>query len=308
MGGYDVFKSELQNVNLWSKPVNLGYPINTPNDDIFYMEMSDGKTAYYSTNRESGIGGMDVYKVIYLGSEKEMFIGSLSNKILGVQDPVDNIYFEKPNLLDIDTRLLMRGFVTDSENKEPIKAKIELIDQETNASVAVAICNSTGNYKIRIPEAKKYGIDINAAGYLMFLDVLDLGESTYEEVIVRNFELDRVEVGAKVVLKNIYFETGKASLLPESYTTLNSVVRLLENNPTLRLEISGHTDNVGSMKYNLKLSNDRAKSCVQYMVQNGISEERLEYQGYAFKNPIAPNTSEEGRAQNRRVEFKILSK
>ncbi len=308
IGGYDIFRTKLQDVNLWSKPENLGYPINTPNDDIFYTEMEDGKTAYYATNRESGLGGVDIYKVIYLGSEKEMVIGGLYNNILGIQEPTDNIYFEKPKALEIDTRLLMRGFVTDSENKQPIKAKIELIDQDSNESVAVAICDSTGNYQLRIPEAKRYGVDINAAGYLMFLDVLDLTESTYSEVIVRNFELDRVEVGAKVVLKNIYFETGKATLLPESYATLNSVVRLLENNPTLRLEISGHTDNVGSEKFNLKLSNDRAKSCVNYLVQNGIADGRLEYAGYAFKFPIAPNNTAEGRAQNRRVEFKILSK
>jgi outer membrane protein OmpA-like peptidoglycan-associated protein len=308
IGGYDIFRTELQDVNLWSKPENLGYPINTPNDDIFYTEMDDGKAAYYATNRESGLGGVDIYKVIYLGSEKEMVIGDLYSNILGIQEPTDNIYFEKPKALEIDTRLLMRGFVTDSENKQPIKAKIELIDQDSNESVAVAICDSTGNYQLRIPEAKKYGVDINAAGYLMFLDVLDLTESTYSEVIVRNFELDRVEVGAKVVLKNIYFETGKATLLPESYATLNSVVRLLENNPTLRLEISGHTDNVGSEKFNLKLSNDRAKSCVNYLIQNGISNDRLEYTGYAFKFPIAPNNTAEGRAQNRRVEFKILSK
>jgi outer membrane protein OmpA-like peptidoglycan-associated protein len=308
MGGYDIFKSELQDVNLWSKPENLGYPVNTPNDDVFYRELGDGKTAYYATNRESGLGGMDIFKVIYLGSEKEMVVGSLYQDLIGILQPTDDIYFEKPKALDIDTRLLMRGFVTDSENKEPVKAKIELIDQESNESVAVAICDSTGNYQIRIPEAKKYGIDINAAGYLMFLDVLDLASSTYDEVIVRNFELERVEVGAKVILKNIYFETGKATLLPESFVTLNSVVRLLENNPTLRLEISGHTDNVGSEKFNMKLSNERAKSCVSYLIKNGIAESRLEYAGYAFKFPVAPNNTSEGRAQNRRVEFKILSK
>ncbi|MBN1117523.1 MAG: OmpA family protein [Bacteroidales bacterium] len=308
MGGYDVFKSELGNVNLWSKPVNLGYPVNTPNDDIFYSVMPDNKTAYYSTNRESGIGGMDIYKVIYLGSEKQMYVSYLEDPIKGIKDPVDDIYFEKSKLLDIDTRLLMRGFVTDSENQEPVKAKIELIDQETNESVAVAICDSTGNYSLRIPESKKYGVDINASGYLMFLDILDLTAATYDEVIVRNFELERVEVGAKVVLQNIYFETGKSNLLPESYATLHSVVRLLENNPTLRLEISGHTDNVGSAKSNLKLSNDRAKSCVDFIVQGGIAAERLEYKGYGYESPIAPNNTPEGRAQNRRVEFKILSK
>lgn len=308
IGGYDVFRSELQDVNLWSKPVNLGYPVNTPNDDVYYVEMDDGKTAYYSTNRESGIGGLDIYKIIYLGSEKQMYLDYINEPIVGILPPHDDIYFEEPQKLDIDTRLLMRGFITDSENKEPITAKFELIDQDTDQIIATAISDSTGNYSVYVPEAKQYGVDINASGYLMFLDVLDLSEATYDEVIVRNFELDRVEVGAKVILKNIYFETNKSALLPESYTTLNSVVKLMQNNPSLRLEISGHTDNVGSMKYNKKLSMERAKSCVDYLVQQGISESRLEYKGFGFQFNLFPNDSEENKAKNRRVEFKILSK
>lgn len=308
MGGYDVFRSELQDVNLWSKPVNMGYPVNTPNDDVYYHEMGDGKTAYYSTNRESSVGGLDIFKVIYLGAEKEMYLDYVNEPIVGILPPHKNIYFEEPKKLDIDTRLLMRGFITDSENKEPIKAKFELIDQDTDQTIATAISDSTGNYQVYVPEAKQYGVDINAAGYLMYLDVLDLSQATYDEVIVRNFELDRVEVGAKVILKNIYFETNKSALLPESYTTLNSVVKLMQNNPSLRLEISGHTDNVGSMKYNRKLSMERAKSCVDYLVQQGITQDRLEYKGFGFQFNLFPNDSDENKAKNRRVEFKILSK
>lgn len=308
IGGYDVFRSELQDVNLWSKPVNLGYPVNTPNDDVYYVEVEDGKIAYYSTNRESGVGGLDIYKVIYLGSEKQMYLDYVNEPIVGILPPHDDIYFEEPEKLDIDTRILMRGFITDSENKEPITAKFELIDQESDQTIATAISDSTGNYSVYVPVAKKYGVDINAAGYLMYLDVLDLSDATFDEVIIRNFELDRVEVGAKVILKNIYFETNKSALLPESFTTLNSVVKLMQNNPSLRLEISGHTDNVGSMKYNKKLSMERAKSCVDYLVQQGITQDRLEYKGFGFQFNLFPNDSDENKAKNRRVEFKILSK
>ncbi len=308
IGGYDVFRSELQDVNLWSKPVNLGYPVNTPNDDVYYVEIEDGKKAYYSTNRESGIGGLDIYKIIYLGSEKSMYLDYVNEPIVGVLPPHDNIYFEEPQKLNIDTRLLMRGFITDSENKEPITAKFELIDQESNQIIATAISDSTGNYSVYVPVAKQYGVDINAKGYLMYLDLLDLSKATYDEVIIRNFELDRVEVGAKVILKNIYFETNKSALLPESFTTLNSVVKLLQNNPSLRLEISGHTDNVGSAKYNNKLSLERAKSCVHYLEGQGITEDRLTAKGFGFQFNIAPNDTDENKAKNRRVEFKILSK
>jgi outer membrane protein OmpA-like peptidoglycan-associated protein len=123
-----------------------------------------------------------------------------------------------------------------------------------------------------------------------------------------DFLLEKVEVGAKVVLENIYFETGKATLIPDSYPQLNQIISFLENNETIRLELSGHTDNVGSMKLNTKLSEDRAKAVVDYMVSNGIAATRLESKGYAYTQPIAPNDTPDGREKNRRVEFKILSK
>jgi outer membrane protein OmpA-like peptidoglycan-associated protein/tetratricopeptide (TPR) repeat protein len=308
MGGYDVFKTRLEKVNLWSKPENLGYPINTPDDDVFYTELPDGKSAYYATNRESGIGGLDIYKIIYLGAQKDMYIDYLYEPIVGVLPPSDNIYFEKPQMLTVDSRLLMRGFITDSETNEPVKAKLELVDQQQNITVGVTISDSTGNYKIYLPEPKSYGIDIAAKGYLMHIDVLDLSKESSDQVIIRNFALDKVEVGAKVVLQNIYFETGKATLKEESFFSLDKVVKLLINNETLRIEIDGHTDNVGSDKANQKLSEERAASVVNYLISQGIYADRLTYKGYGESTPIAPNTTDEGKAQNRRVEFKILSK
>jgi flagellar motor protein MotB len=308
MGGYDVFQSSLSNVGLWSKPQNLGYPINTPNDDVFYVPTPDSKTAYYSSNRESGLGGMDIYKIIYLGVEKTMVSADVEDLIAGAKSPYDNIYFVPTPKLKVDTTILMRGFINDSENQKPIIAKIELIDRDNSKVVATGISDSTGNYSVRLPESKIYGVDIVAKGYLLYLDIVDLSQKTYDEVVVKNFLLDRVEVGAKVILKNIYFEFGKATLKPESFAMLNNVVKLMESNPTIRIEISGHTDNIGSLKENTKLSTDRAKAVVNYLVQKGISANRLEYKGYAFSQPIAPNNTEAGRAQNRRVEFKVLSK
>jgi outer membrane protein OmpA-like peptidoglycan-associated protein len=308
MGGYDVFQSTLSNVGLWSRPQNLGYPINTPNDDVFYVQSANGKTAYYSSNRESGLGGMDIYKIIYLGAEKEMISGEVEDLLAGAKAPYDNIYFVPLKKLIVDSTILMRGFINDSENQRPVIAKIELIDRERSQVVATAISDSTGNYSVKLPETKMYGVEIVAKGYLLYLDMVDLSQRTYDEVVVKNFLLDRVEVGAKVILKNIYFEFGKSTLKPESYTTLDNVVRLMQSNETIRIEISGHTDNIGSLKTNTKLSTDRAKAVVDYLVQKGIPASRLEYRGYAFNQPVAPNSTEEGRAQNRRVEFKVLSK
>jgi len=308
MGGYDVFQSSLSNVGLWSKPQNLGYPINTPNDDVFYDELASGKTAYYSSNRESGLGGMDIYKIIYLGAEKEMIAGDVEDLFAGARKPYDNIYFTPLKKLSVDSTILMRGFINDSENQHPVIAKIELIDRDKSQVVATAISDSTGNYSVKLPETKMYGVEIIAKGYLLYLDMVDLSQRTYDEVVVKNFLLERVEVGAKVILKNIYFEFGKSTLKPESFTSLDNVVKLMESNETIRIEISGHTDNIGSLKTNTKLSADRAKAVVDYLVQKGISASRLENKGYAFSQPVAPNNTEEGRAQNRRVEFKVLSK
>jgi flagellar motor protein MotB len=308
MGGYDVFRSTLSDVGLWSRPVNLGYPINTPNDDIFYVQTAGNKAAYYSSNRESGLGGMDIYKIIFLGSEKEMFTGDVDDLLAGARIPYDNIYFRPPAKLSVDTSLLIRGFITDSENQKPLIAKIEMIDGDRSTIAATAISDATGNYSIKVPMPKKYGVEIIATGYLLYLDMVDLSMKTYDEVVVKNFELVPVEVGAKVILKNIYFETGKSTLKPESFAGLDNVVKLMQNNPTLRIEISGHTDNVGGLKTNTKLSADRAKAVVTYLVEKGISASRLEHIGYAFSQPIAPNDTSEGRAQNRRVEFKVLSK
>ena len=153
-----------------------------------------------------------------------------------------------------------------------------------------------------------YAIEINASGYLYYLDILDFTAETGEEKLRQDFFLKRVEVGIKVVLENIYFETGKAVLRPESNEALDQVLRFLENNPSIRLEISGHTDNTGSLRINQKLSRDRAAAVVTYLVQRGISQERLESRGYADTQPVATNGTAAGRQQNRRVEFKVLSK
>jgi outer membrane protein OmpA-like peptidoglycan-associated protein/tetratricopeptide (TPR) repeat protein len=308
MGGYDIFKSKLSNVGLWSKPENLGYPINTPNDDILYVEMADGKTAYYSTNRESGLGGIDIYKIVYLGAEKDMLVADINDLVAGTKVPYDDIYFVPTVKLKVDTAILMRGFINDSENKKPVVAKIELIDSEISQVAATALSDSTGNYSLKVPKAKVYGVEIVAKGYLLYLDIVDLSRFTYDEVVVKNFLLDRVEVGAKVILKNIYFEFGKATLKSESFTGLDNIVQLLLTNETLRIEISGHTDNIGALKVNTKLSTERAKAVVDYLVRKGIPVNRLEYKGYAYTQPVAPNDTDDGRAKNRRVEFKVLSK
>ncbi len=308
MGGFDIFRTNKGETGLWSPPENIGYPINTADDDIFYRESKDRRTAYYSSIREGGLGGRDIYKVIFLGAEKELHQSDDNIPILGAIPPYESIFFTVPAKIEVDTSITMRGRITDSENQQPVIAKMELIDPDRSMSVASTISFTDGNYTIKVPGPKQYGIEIVAKGYLLYLDVVDLRGESFLRDYLRDFQLERVEVGAKVILKNIFFEFGKATLKPESYAELDNVVKLLQNNEGVRLEISGHTDNVGSLKTNMKLSEDRAKAVVTYLVGKGIASSRLEYKGYAYTQPIAPNTTEAGRAQNRRVEFKVLSK
>jgi outer membrane protein OmpA-like peptidoglycan-associated protein len=150
-------------------------------------------------------------------------------------------------------------------------------------------------------------VEINAKDYMLYLDVITIPATVSTKEILKNFKLNKIKAGAKMVLKNIYFETGKAKLTPESFPELDKVIAFLQENNDLKIEISGHTDNVGGAAYNIKLSGDRAKAVVDYMVSKGIPIEQMVSKGYGPNQPIAPNTTAKGKQMNRRVEFKILS-
>lgn len=308
MGGYDVFYTYLLDDGTWSDPENLGYPINTADDDLFYVLSSNGKYGYYSTNREGGKGGRDIYKVTFLGSEKELLLENKDIMISGIPDTIKQGFYELPELLTIDSFYYLTGRVLDKETNEPLFGKLEFIDIDISDVVATAISSDSGKYIVKFVEAKKYGVEVIVKDYLFYLDVIDMTGASTDEPKVLDILLEKIKVGTKVVLENIYFETGKATLKADSYVQLNQVITFLESNETIRLEISGHTDNTGSLKINTKLSEDRAKAVVDYLVSQGIDKTRLESKGYAFTQPIAPNDTAEGREQNRRVEFKVLSK
>ena len=308
MGGFDIFKSEMQPNGTWSSPVNLGYPINTPDDEVFFVTDKSGQFGYYSAIREGGLGAKDIYKVIYLGAEKELVFRTRDQLVAGPEYPKSGVV-TTPMLMNVDTSYVVTGRVLDTlSGIIPLVGKISFMDLNTGAVESFVISDSTGNYTAKLPEAKVYGVEIHAAGYLYYLDVLNLSRASNLEKINLNFYLRRVEVGTKVVLENIYFETGKAVLRPESFDALEQVSRFLENNPGIRLEISGHTDNTGSLRINQRLSRERAKAVVDWLISQGTSPEKLEYEGYADTQPVAPNDTAEGREKNRRVEFKVVSK
>ena len=308
MGGYDVFYTYKQDDGTWSDPENIGYPVNTADDDLFFRLSANGKHAYYTTIREEGKGAKDLYKVTFLGAEKELMMVTEDILSAAIPDTGKIGFFSMPEEVSIDSFYYLQGQVTDKQSGEPLMAKLEFIDIDNSKVVATAISVDSGMYSVRFAQPRTYGVEIVVKDYLFFLDVVDLTQAVSEVPVIRNFQLEKIEVGAKVVLENIYFETAKAVLKPESFPQLDQIIKFLESNETLRLEISGHTDNVGSLKSNTKLSEDRAKAVVDYIISKGVDAGRLESKGYAFTQPIAPNNTEEGRAKNRRVEFKILSK
>lgn len=310
MGGFDIFRSEKDENNRWGTPENLGYPVNTPEDEVFYITDSTGVYGYFSTIREGGIGGRDIYKVITLGSEKEVTTMTRDKLIAGLTYLEIDPFLTLPDQVEVDTTLILSGQVRDTvgDADTTVMAGLSFMNPETGEVVARAMTGTDGYYRARIPEPRMYGVEINATGYLYYLDILDLSGLNPDDPAQRDFYLQRIEVGTKVVLDNIYFETGKSVLTVASYESLDQVARFLENNESVRLEISGHTDNTGSLRVNTRLSEARAKAVVDYLVGRGIDAGRLEYKGYADTQPVSSNDTPEGREMNRRVEFKVLSK
>ncbi len=308
MGGFDIFRSERKEDGSWSDPVNQGYPLNTPDDEVFYITDHTGSHGYYSAIRDGGSGSRDICKVVFLGSEKELVLMTEDQLVAG-PDPGLTGFLMIPELKDLDKSLMLYGSVIDTtEGVAPIVAKMEFYEPSTGERKAVVVSDTAGSYTVSLPEPQAYAIEINASGYLYYLDILDYSNMSGDEKIPQDFFLNRVEVGTKVVLDHVFFQTGKAILRPESEDALNQVLRFLENNPSMRLEISGHTDNTGSLRINQKLSRDRAGAVVNYLVGKGIPQSMLESKGYADTQPVADNNTSEGRTQNRRVEFKVLSK
>ncbi len=308
MGGFDVFHTVRLDDGTWSDPENLGFPVNSPEDELFFVLGENEKTAYYSTIRENVIGRKDVYKLIFLGAEKELMLSNEDILIAGIQDTLKTGFFRMPEPFAIDSFYRLSGRVLDKKTGEPVFAKLSFIDVDNSRPAITTMSGDSGKYKVQFTEAKNFGVEILAKDYLFFLDLVDMTRADPDSITKIDFLLDKVEVGTKVVLENIYFEVGKSTLMANSYPQLNQVVAFLENNPTVRLEISGHTDNTGSLGFNTKLSEQRARAVVDYVAAQGIDKNRLEWKGYAFTQPIAPNNTPEGREQNRRVEFKVLSK
>ncbi|MEO5564340.1 MAG: OmpA family protein [Chitinophagaceae bacterium] len=277
-GDDDIFYVRKGPGGSWSKPVNLGYPINTIDREGTLFISSNAKTAYYSSDRADSKGGLDIYS------------------------------FELREDVRPFKTLWVKGKVFDKKTTRGLPSAVELIDLAGKQVISKVQTDEQGNYLITLPVGKDYAFNVNRKGYLFYSDNYSLSTESTDSIYQKDIPLQPIEVNASVVLRNIFFDVNKFVLNPQSQVELDMVVQLLAENPTVKILISGHTDNTGAPAANLTLSNNRAKAVISYLVKKGISPQRLASRGFGETQPMAPNTNEEGKTKNRRTEMKVISK
>ncbi len=299
MGGYDIFKS-VSDTGYWSAPENLGYPINGPDDDVFFVLSADGKYGYYtSIRKDEGYGGYDLYKITF--NPDEQLVKNDSLILLPAIKPT-------APLPHYDHGLLLTGIITDTMTHNPLEATLELADNKKGSLVdSIHVNNTTGRYLIYIPSGSNYGISVEADGYLFYSANFDLVDTAKYAIVEKDIALQPLDVGSHTVLRNVFFDFDKATERPASIRELNRAVKLLMDYPCLKIELSGHTDGKGSPDYNKQLSEARARSVALYLEAHGISASRIIYKGYGATIPIATNLTDTGRQLNRRTELKVIA-
>jgi len=319
MGGYDIFKSTLNDDGTWGEPENIGYPINTVDDDVFFVINASGRRGYYSSFKTDGHGEKDIYMITFLGPEKPMQLNSEDNLLASIAKPLSEKVIEKQ--VDASTKriTILKGVVRDIKTLKPVGASIELIDIEENKTLAIFESNeTTGKYLVSLPSGKNYGLIVREEGYLFHSENFNIPKTAAYQEVEKNIDLKRLEIGSVIVLKNIFYDYNKASLRDASKNELDRLIKLLNENPTVKIELSAHTDSRGGDKYNMDLSQRRAQSCVDYLIKNSISSDRLVSKGYGESQLIRTDEDiaklkfeeeiEEAHQENRRTEFKIISK
>lgn len=306
MGDFDIFKSTLRPDGAWTVPENLGYPINTADDDIYFVLSADNKHGYYSSEREDGFGEKDLYMISMPEPEKLAVVESKEATLTKLNTKKELKKIAKVEAFNPVT--ILKGVVLDAMTKEPLAADLAVIDNLGNEVISELKTNAaTGGFLVVLTSGRNYGIRVNKETYLFHSENFDIPESQSYQEIYKEVELKKVAIGSKIVLKNIFFDFDKSTLRSESTAELERLTQLLNDLPKLQIEISGHTDNKGSDEYNKKLSHDRAKAVVDYLITKGIKAERLKFAGYGFDRPIAPNDNDAGRQLNRRTEFEIIA-
>jgi OOP family OmpA-OmpF porin len=333
LGRRDIWYSTLDANGQWSKAQNVGAPVNTQYEEYSPFIHVNGKTLYFASNGLVGFGGFDIFysekfesgwtlpenvgspindhedqfslfitadgKKGYYSHEEMTASGTPMGRLYEVQIPEEKQVKYKSNYV--------KGVVTDKKTGKELKAKIELFDINKNSIVSLVNSDSvSGEYLMVLTQGSEYALYVNKRGYLFQSLSFNYSEVTNFEPLIINIELEPAIKGSVSVLKNIFFDIDKFDLKDKSITELEKIVQFLSENPQIRVEISGHTDNTGNSQYNQQLSEKRAKSVYSYLIEKGIQPQRLSSKGLGSTKPITPNETEEGRQQNRRIEFTIL--
>jgi outer membrane protein OmpA-like peptidoglycan-associated protein/tetratricopeptide (TPR) repeat protein len=278
MGGYDIFFTKLDENGVWSKPKNIGYPINSTDDDVGFFVSTDGKYGYFASNKFNGFGGWDLYSF-------ELYEGARPEKVL-----------------------FIKGDLKDEKSKEPVKARIELKNAETKKVTKIPVDSATGEYAAVVLFRNDYIMTVKKEGYAYESKYISKKDTLYDKPVEIDVDIKPIEVGETYTLNDIYFPTASYELTEESTMMIDGFIEFLAENPKIRVAIHGHTDNVGNDADNLELSHNRAKSVYDYLLKGGIARDRLSYQGFGESKPIASNKTASGRAKNRRTVFVITDK
>ncbi len=277
MGGLDIFYTRRNEEGEWTAPVNLGYPVNTHGDEFALIVGAGGETAWFASDMEGGYGGSDLYTFTLYPQARPR--------------PVS----------------YMQGVVADSETGRPLEAGFELIDVESGEPLQSSMSDAEdGSFLVPIPTGRDLALNVSKDGYLFFSEHFSYADvRTTVSPHHRDILLQPLREGHSVVLRNVFFETASHQLKSSSLAELEKLLGFMQENPGVQIEVSGHTDNVGSFEYNQPLSERRARSVVDFLTAHGIDPNRITYRGYADTHPVAPNDTEEGRALNRRTEFRV---
>lgn len=277
LGGADLFISRQDETGRWSKAENLGYPINTNQNEINLFAGLNGEVAWITSDRAGGFGRADIYN------------------------------FELHEKIKPDKVSFIRGVVVDEYNGKPLGARIELTNLKTGMVVDSSWSDPvSGEFLMVLKHNIDYAFNISKRGYLFYSENYNVSDSIVFQSVDKTFELVPVESGQQFILKNIFFDFNSTELRAASNGELNRLTEILTENPGIRIQIAGYTDNIGNDEYNLNLSIGRAEAVYKFLVDQGINAERLKFTGFGATRPIDSNDSEESRAKNRRTEITIL--